>query len=845
MENNDIFGKSPISQPYPYIKDKFTIEFEPDSPDPLINYKWDNPKHSDDLEIFVIKPYKLTTESPNSFINLDSAKQKDVDIVVKDTGTVMLDFKTEFAGWLEIDSPNLNGQVTLGISEYNKPAIVNNNQETKNHIKTAVPKKYNNIYRLELNEELYEGVRFGFINVVEFNKPFHITGIRLVCQTKPVNYNGSFKSDNEMLNKIWYTAAYTVRVNLKKDYFAAILMDRGDRFSWTGDAYPAQAAALVAFANYDFVLQNLHYTSTRGNQIESYELYWVFSLIDYYKHTGDKKGVQSMNNAQNKNAQQPTTGPCHSNNQFVQTQCMGISLMDEAVKRLEHAYDVFGKNPDLHYFGWDERLGAGFENPNTTDNQNAYKMLCIRAWKEFGVLLSEFDTKLSEKYLKYAKEKTLELKSDTNLVDNFGLHTVADALNAGFIEDCAIEDIYNKHFKNRLNRLSYSPFNQYFILQAMANTGNYDDAIEAILDMYSGQIEYGGTTFFEVYRPQWNDVLRKNVPVPNGQVGYTSLAHPWGSGVLSWLSSEILGIKPDTAGFKTFTVKPNLGRHLKEISGEMPTPYGNIQASFNLNSGICSLTVPNGTVGKIGIPRAEKTILSVEINGVHAKSASEDDDFIYFDNLQKGRYEFVVSYDGKQQSFDPLAYAEKDIKCSSAVYNYDAKLKNKDYNTKGNWIEKYGFDGYLLCNYNSSSDYCKLPNYIEDIKFNLVRKIVWSDNTTDNRALVKDSGNIIRKAAAYTSQDGDNCGQSFTVDIAAAGNEKYSVSLYFLDWDCDGRELEIDMYDGETLNLIAPAVVLNDYTGGVYVTYEYNKSIRFRIHQIRGKNAALSGIFFG
>ena len=803
MKKNDIFEKSPISQPYPYVlEDKFSFEFEPDSPDPLINYKWDNPKQSDCLEIFLMRPYKLTTESPNSFINLDSAKQKDTDIVVRDIGTVMLDFKTEFAGWLEIDSPDFNGQITLGVSEYNKPAIVNNNLETKNYIKTAIPKKYHNTYRLELNDELYEGVRFGFINVVEINKPFHITAIRLVCQTKPVNYNGSFKSDNEMLNKIWYTAAYTVRVNLKKDYFAAILMDRGDRFSWTGDAYPAQAAALVAFANYDFILQNLHYTSTRGNSIESYELYWVFSLIDYYKHTGNKKGVRG--------------------------------LMDEAVKRLNHAYDVFGENPDLHYFGWDERLGAGFENPNTTDNQNAYKMLCIRAWKEFSDLLKEFDTKLSEKYLKFAKEKTLELKSDTNLVDNFGLHTAADALNAGFVENCEIADIYNKHFKNRINRLSYSPFNQYFILQAMANTGNYDDAVATILDMYSGQIEYGGTTFFEVYRPQWNDVIGKNAPVPNGQVGYTSLAHPWGSGVLSWLSGEILGIKPDTAGFKTFTVKPNLGRHLKEVSGKMPTPYGSIQVSFNLNSGICSLTVPNGTVGKIGIPRAEKTILSVEINGVHTKSADEDDNFIYFENLQKGRYEFIVLYDGKQQPFIPLA-------CK-----YDAKLKSKDFNTKGDWNVKYGSDGYLLCNYNSSSDYCNLPYYIENIKFNLVRKVIWSDNTADNRALVvKNNGNTIRKAAAYTSQDGDNCGQSFTVDIVAPGNREYTVSLYFLDWDYGGRESEIDMYDGETLNLIAPAAVLNDYTGGVYITYEYNRSIRFRIHQIRGKNVALSGIFFG
>ena len=115
--------------------------------------------------------------------------------------------------------------------------------------------------------------------------------MRLVCQTKPVNYEGSFASDNELLNKIWYTAAYDVRANLKEDYLAAILVDRGDRHSWTWDAYLSQAASLAAFGNYDFILKNLRYTAVRSNGIESYELYWILSLIDYYEYSGDAAGT--------------------------------------------------------------------------------------------------------------------------------------------------------------------------------------------------------------------------------------------------------------------------------------------------------------------------------------------------------------------------------------------------------------------------------------------------------------------------------------------------------------------------------------------------------------------------
>ena len=51
------------------------------------------------------------------------------------------------------------------------------------------------------------------------------------------------------------------------------------------------------------------------------------------------------------------------------------------------AYALSGPNPNLKYYGWDERLGAGFEHPNIQESQNAYKMLSIRAWKEFSEVM--------------------------------------------------------------------------------------------------------------------------------------------------------------------------------------------------------------------------------------------------------------------------------------------------------------------------------------------------------------------------------------------------------------------------------------------------------------------------
>ena len=208
--------------------------------------------------------------------------------------------------------------------------------------------------RLELNRELYDGVRFAWIHVKVFEKAWHIQGIRAVCQVKPTNYAGRFACDDPLLTKIWYTSAYSVKASLCQDYFGAILMERGDRMSWTGDAHPSQAAALVAFGNTDFIKRNIDSTAKLDNGIRSYSLYWILSLLDYYAYTDDRTTLETY--------------------------------IPNACAKLDAAYAVFGTDPKLRFYGWDERLTAGFEiwfkpGPET---QNAYKMLSIRAWRDFA-----------------------------------------------------------------------------------------------------------------------------------------------------------------------------------------------------------------------------------------------------------------------------------------------------------------------------------------------------------------------------------------------------------------------------------------------------------------------------
>lgn len=784
------------------------------SPDPIFNYRWSNPKATDGLESYTLSPKQLRTDHTASFDTKNY--KKNATITVQGVGDIRFDFGCVSAGWLEFESTDLQGAVEMSISEYNQPPVYAANYPPK----TLTPKKYGNTYRLELNPELYEGVRFGWIHVRSHTAPWHIKNLRLVCQVRPTNYNGSFSCSDPMLTKIWYTGAYTVKLNLLKDYYGAILMNRGDRISWTGDAYPAQAASMVAFGNYDLVKKNITHTADQSNGIRSYALYWVLSLLDYYNYTGDTATLNTY--------------------------------IDNACAKLDDAYNVYGTNPPLVFFGWDERLGAGFEHPNITEPQNAYKMVSIRAWKEFAMAMNTIGRQdLRDKYKGYSDKKVRELKEDSNFLNKFGLHAASDAVNTGYLSETEKSALYSASFDDRVNRISYSPFNQYFVIQALARMDKYNEALESVFDLWGGQIAYGGTTFFENYRPSWNAISGMNGPVPSNQCGFTSLCHPWGAGVTKWLSEEILGIKPTSPGFSTFDILPHLGRSLTNVSGSTPTPKGTISASFDIVTGKCQVSIPPATTGRIGLPKVEKQIKSVTINGkliwngvYHPvdwlKDVIDDNQFVYLDDIVPGNYDITITYKGRS------------AKDSTTAVKFKAAYLSTDTTTSGNWGGIYGSDGYQLCNYNGNGKHSEqLPDYVTSIEHYKIfgnskpLNTLWADKSNDKRALAPDAKNSFpRVASCIYAQDNDQIGYTFTSTINVKGIRGYKVSLYFLDWDNKGRKLAIEMFDAETSELITPVQEVEQCKNGTYLTFSYNRSVKFRINPIRGLTPVLSGIFF-
>lgn len=757
----------------------------PASPDPLIRYRWANPHYTDPLQVYPLYALKAKASPAASFVQHNHAFN------VQGPGTLMFDFGVESAAWLEFDADNIPAgtEITMSISEYNEPAIVN--AGAAHPVKTAAPVKHGNTYRLELNDALYEGVRFGWIHINKAPVPFTIKEVRLVCQVKPVNYAGSFSCSDTVLNRIWYTGAYTVKLNLMQDYFGAILMERSDRHSWTGDAYPAQAASLVAFANYNAVKENIRRTAGKDNDIPAYSLYWVLSLAEYFNYTGDTAFLQS--------------------------------LLPVAASRLKLAYREYDSIPSLGFMGWDERLGAGFEHPQLQECQDAYKMLCIHAWKDFSTaMLAAGDTAAALLFSRYAAEKTAGLSNGSASFERYGVHAIAEALNAGLTDPGVLQQAA-ACFKDRLNRLSYSPFNQYFIIQAMARSSFIPQALTTIRDCWGGQLHYGGTSFFEVYRPSWNAILKPNDAPPNNQCGYTSLAHPWGAGVTCWLSRNILGIRSAAPGFKQFVVKPYLQNGLTYVKGVVPAPSGNIVASFDIRSGQCELTVPPGTQAvKVGLPKGGRKIAQLRINNRLYNTAVEDSNYVYVSNLQPGRYVIRIQYRGMLNS---SALQEPPLSWRLHTFIQDSV-------TSGSWRGKYGKDGFAFFEEGARVNESHLPSYTGSITTNKAGFIRWQ---------TADTG---RTAGAIITRDPLPTQQTFTIDLPLKEKHPVCISLYFLDPDAQQRRSAVEIFDLDTLAILAPVQLIEHYEKGKYLRFTVDRPVRIRVNQVRGKNAALAGLFF-
>jgi hypothetical protein len=740
-------------------------------------------------------------------------------------------------------------------------------------------------YRLETNAELYEGLRYGFLTLAQPpSRAFTVSALRAVSQAKPVNYVGRFSAAGDpLLERIWYTGAYTVRATLQSGYMGSILEDRGDRISWTGDAHPTQLTSMIAFANYDFVLDNLNRTSCADccNGIATYCLYFVLSAVDYFRETGDAAAL--------------------------------AYFVPVITAKLEAAYALYPNPHALRFVGHDDRLGNGFCNSTTPETQMVYRFLAIRCWAEFSDALGAagLNASLAAHFAGYAAAAAQTLRAGgARWWEPLFVHSAGDAVNAGFAtpaEQAAIADAF---FGDSVVLPSHSNFQQFFLLQAQARLGQLDRAVETARLVWGSEIALSATTFFEISNPDMAQILAPGPSAVPNEAGWCSLAHPWSSGVTPWLTKNVLGVSPLTPGYTTALVAPHVAHSMAGVAGRVPTPHGPIslnasrataEASIELvlPAGVREATVRLSSVllARLGVGDVAHGASAADLAGIVIEEAagaplamrvvaSPHAPLIDEADASKGR---ALSLElelrgGRAYSLRVRAVAAVPTGApprSTAPWaplaspfpppSWPGRLVGSDAATQGDWIGRFGADGYALFGLGNSSGgefaLMKLPPYVASLQYfpaNFNDKVFeWpaADTATDPRALQMPGGGGGGGARRLGSLSPIGSGSAMADCFVSNDAPAFRLSQYFCDFGPtpwgdgqepgDGRTQEVYLLTGyPQLNPLAPRLALSGFgahnSSCLWLTYELpaGQSFRVRSTTIRGDYSVLSALAF-
>ena len=399
------------------------------------------------------------------------------------------------------------------------------------------------------NQSGESGFRFVRIDFLEPNAEIHLRELRAIARFRDVPYVGTFKSSNERLNKIWDVGAYTVHLNMQDFLWDGI---KRDRLVWVGDLHPEVATVNTVFGYNEVVPRSLDLardaTPLPGWMCghSSYSMWWIILHCDWYMHHGNKEYLQKQ-----------------------------IPYLKDLVKQIVSKVDNGKENMDgARFLDW----------PSSEDKIAVHaglQALTIISLEKASFILGVFN---EVDAIKTCVNTIAEMKKIVPPHNNSKQAAALMSLVGLMDAEKAYQEVISIGGANK-----FSTFYGYYMLEAMAKAGKYQEAMDVISTYWGAMLDFGATTFWEDFNMDWiPNASRIDELVPEGKIdihgGYGaycyvghrhSLCHGWAAGPTAWLSQHILGVQVVNPGGKSYQIKPNLG-DLEWVEGTFPTTYGPI-----------------------------------------------------------------------------------------------------------------------------------------------------------------------------------------------------------------------------------------------------------------------------
>ncbi|MDF9799478.1 alpha-L-rhamnosidase [Catalinimonas alkaloidigena] len=392
------------------------------------------------------------------------------------------------------------------------------------------------------------GFRFVRIDVLTPNADLRLREARAAFIFRDIPYLGSFKSSDQRLNKIWETGAYTVHLNMQNYLWDGI---KRDRLVWVGDLHPEVMTVNTVFGYNEVVPKSLDLirdvtpATEWMNGISSYSMWWIMIHRDWYQFHGDLAYLKEQEEYLNELLQKLMT------------------YIDENNRE---------KLDGNRFLDW-----PSSENPQAVHaGLQALLIMTLEAGQELSEILKNPEMQAA---CQAAVQRLRRYVPDhVGAKQAAALMTLAELLPA----QQANQEVIAKN-----GAQNFSTFYGYYMLEAMAQAGDYAGAMEMIRTYWGGMLDKGATTFWEDFDlemaknssaiDELNFEEARDIHGDFGEycyIGYRrSLCHGWAAGPTPWLSEYVLGIQVVEPACKAIQITPHLG-DLEWAEGTFPTPYG-------------------------------------------------------------------------------------------------------------------------------------------------------------------------------------------------------------------------------------------------------------------------------
>ncbi len=464
---------------------------------------------------------------------------------------LILDFGREIQGGIEIvttinnQKPVGSVRIRFGESVSETMSDVGVDGATTDHAMRDFEVQLPWLGRLEVGNS---GFRFARIDLVSPDTKIEIKEISATFTYRDMPYQGSFTCNDERLNQIWMTGAYTVHLNMQDYLWDGV---KRDRLVWVGDMHPEVMTINSVFGNNEVVPKSLDLSRDLTplpnwmNGISSYSMWWIMIQRDWYYYQGNLDYLKQQK-----------------------------SYMVALLKQLATKIDADGKeNLDgMRFLDWPssenkEAVHAGLQS---------MMVMTFQAGAELCKILGDPETaKMCNSTIEKLKKHVPEMagsKQAAALLAMSGLVSPEKA-NAEVLAKDGVHKV--------------STFYGYYMMKARAMAGDYQGAIDNIRQYWGSMLDLGATTFWEDFDIDWmKNAARIDEIVPEGKTdvhrsygGYCyqqfrhSFCHGWASGPTSWLTQYVLGVNVLEPGCKKILIEPHLG-DLQWVKGTFPTPQG-------------------------------------------------------------------------------------------------------------------------------------------------------------------------------------------------------------------------------------------------------------------------------